>query len=213
MVTGVNCKINGGTWATPLMGREQPSWDHAPHKPADPAAYTSVPFPGAAPAEWWEVTSPSRGCLALRHCHGTPPPLLSPRVTCMPPEQKGRCSISHSYELRHSSLSICLVSGKEPAWNAEDLGSIPGSGRSPGEGNGNPLQCFAWRIPWMESYSSLGCKESDMTEQLTLSFSGDQREATFSHLTCKCHQEPLLGCHFWDNLSEVGFTTDLLSSS
>ena len=26
------------------------------------------------------------------------------------------------------------------ASNAEDLGSIPGSGRSPGEGNGNPLQ-------------------------------------------------------------------------
>ena len=26
------------------------------------------------------------------------------------------------------------------AHNAEDLGSIPGSGRSPGEGNGNPLQ-------------------------------------------------------------------------
>ena len=26
------------------------------------------------------------------------------------------------------------------AWNAGDLGSIPGSGRSPGEGNGNPPQ-------------------------------------------------------------------------
>ena len=26
--------------------------------------------------------------------------------------------------------------------SVEDLGSIPGSGRSPGEGNGNPLQCF-----------------------------------------------------------------------
>ena len=26
------------------------------------------------------------------------------------------------------------------AYNAEDLGSIPGSGRSSGEGNGNPLQ-------------------------------------------------------------------------
>ena len=26
------------------------------------------------------------------------------------------------------------------AYNAGDLGSIPGSGRSPGEGNGNPLQ-------------------------------------------------------------------------
>ena len=29
---------------------------------------------------------------------------------------------------------------KESAWNAGDLDSIPGSGRSPGEGNGNPLQ-------------------------------------------------------------------------
>ena len=30
--------------------------------------------------------------------------------------------------------------GKEAACNAGDPGSIPGSGRSPGEGNGNPLQ-------------------------------------------------------------------------
>ena len=30
--------------------------------------------------------------------------------------------------------------GKESACNAGDLGSIPGSGRSSGEGNGNPLQ-------------------------------------------------------------------------
>ena len=30
--------------------------------------------------------------------------------------------------------------GKEPACSAGDPGSIPGSGRSPGEGNGNPLQ-------------------------------------------------------------------------
>ena len=29
---------------------------------------------------------------------------------------------------------------KESAWNVGDLGSIPGSGRSPGVGNGNPLQ-------------------------------------------------------------------------
>ena len=29
--------------------------------------------------------------------------------------------------------------GKMSAYNAGDLGSIPGSGRSPGEGNGNPL--------------------------------------------------------------------------
>ena len=31
-------------------------------------------------------------------------------------------------------------SGKESACNAGDPGSIPGLGRSPGEGNGNPLQ-------------------------------------------------------------------------
>ena len=30
--------------------------------------------------------------------------------------------------------------GKESAYNAGDSGSIPGLGRSPGEGNGNPLQ-------------------------------------------------------------------------
>ena len=34
----------------------------------------------------------------------------------------------------------CGSAGKESTYNAEDLGSIPGSGRSPGEGNGNPLQ-------------------------------------------------------------------------
>ena len=31
--------------------------------------------------------------------------------------------------------------GKDSACNAGDLGWIPGSGRSPGEGNGNPFQC------------------------------------------------------------------------
>ena len=33
-------------------------------------------------------------------------------------------------------------SGKESACNSGDLGSVPGLGRSPGEGNGNPLQVF-----------------------------------------------------------------------
>ena len=34
----------------------------------------------------------------------------------------------------------CGSAGKESACNAEDLGSIPGLGRSPGEGTGYPLQ-------------------------------------------------------------------------
>ena len=33
-----------------------------------------------------------------------------------------------------------ITEGKESACNARDLGSILGSGRSPGEGRGNPLQ-------------------------------------------------------------------------
>ena len=33
---------------------------------------------------------------------------------------------------------------------AGDMGSIPGSGRSPEEGNGNPLQYSYWQIRWSE---------------------------------------------------------------
>ena len=36
---------------------------------------------------------------------------------------------------------------KSPPANAGYLGSIPGLGRSPGVGNGNPLQCFYLRNP------------------------------------------------------------------
>ena len=42
-----------------------------------------------------------------------------------------------------------LVVKNLPA-NVGDSGSIPGSGRSPGEGNGNPLQYSWWKIPWTE---------------------------------------------------------------
>ena len=37
--------------------------------------------------------------------------------------------------------------GKESAWNAGEPGLIPGWGRSPGEGNGNPLQCSCLENP------------------------------------------------------------------
>ena len=38
--------------------------------------------------------------------------------------------------------------GKESARDAEALASIPGLGRSPGEGNGYPFQIIVWKIPW-----------------------------------------------------------------
>ena len=57
----------------------------------------------------------------------------------------------------HSSilgLPFCPA-GKESACKARDLGSIPGLGRSPGEGKGYPLYYSGWRIPWtVESMGS-----------------------------------------------------------
>ena len=45
---------------------------------------------------------------------------------------------------------------KASAYNVGDPGSIPGSGKSPGEGNGNPLtSILAWKIPWMEEPGGL----------------------------------------------------------
>ena len=45
--------------------------------------------------------------------------------------------------------------GKAPAYNAGDPGSIPGLGRSPGEGNGNPLQYSCLENSWMEEPGGL----------------------------------------------------------
>ena len=47
---------------------------------------------------------------------------------------------------------------KNPPANAGDLrdkGSIPGSGRSPGRGHGNPLLYSCWRIPWTKEPGGL----------------------------------------------------------
>ena len=54
-----------------------------------------------------------------------------------------QCHSSKASILQHSAF-FDFPGGsysKESAYNAEDPGSIPGLGRSPGEGNGNSLQC------------------------------------------------------------------------
>ena len=64
--------------------------------------------------------------------------------------------------------------GKASVYNAGDPGSIPGLGRSPGEGNGNPLQDCCLENPMdkrsLVGYSPWGCKESDTTERLHFHF-------------------------------------------
>ena len=45
--------------------------------------------------------------------------------------------------------------GKESSCNTGDLGSISGSGRSPGEGNATHSSILAWRILWLEEPGGL----------------------------------------------------------
>ena len=68
------------------------------------------------------------------------------------------------YPLQYSwaSLVAQLVKNLPAVW---DLGLISGLGRSPGEGKGYPLQYSGLE----NSYSPRGRKESDTTEQLSLS--------------------------------------------
>ena len=85
--------------------------------------------------------------------------------------------MNNSYRQKNNKLGFPGGSdGKESACNVGDPGSIPGSGRCPGEGNGNPLQYsfLAWRISWTDEpgriYSQWGHKELDTTERLTVLF-------------------------------------------
>ena len=82
--------------------------------------------------------------------------------------------------LRCPKRLTCGASGKELPANAggvRDVGLIPGSGRSPGGGNGNPHVFLPEKLYGQRSlagYSPWGRKESDTTERLALSlFSGN----------------------------------------
>ena len=73
-------------------------------------------------------------------------------------------------QIHKEGLFPCGSDGKESACNVGHPGLIPGSGRSPREGNGNPLQYSCLGSP-MDRQSrrlqSMGYKESDMTERPT----------------------------------------------
>ena len=78
------------------------------------------------------------------------------------------CIYIHTYT--YIEIFPCSSVSKESACNAGDLGSIPESGRSPAEGNGNPRQYSYLENPHgqrsLVGYSPWGHKELDRTEIL-----------------------------------------------
>ena len=80
-----------------------------------------------------------------------------------------------SFQLKEHKILYVFAGGpvgKESAYNAGNPGSISGSGRSPGEGNGNPFQHSCLGNPmdrgaWQATDNGVH-KESDTTKQLNL---------------------------------------------
>ena len=66
--------------------------------------------------------------------------------TLLPPTQLGICKQRMAYR---------RLRGKESACQAEDADLVPGSGRSPGEGNGNSFQDSCLETPWTEKPGGL----------------------------------------------------------
>ena len=58
--------------------------------------------------------------------------------------------------------------GKESAYNVGDLGSIPGLGRSPREGNGYPLQCSCLEFLGQRSLAGYNPRESQSQTRLSM---------------------------------------------
>ena len=72
--------------------------------------------------------------------------------------------------------------GKASAYNAGDLGLIPGSGRSPGEGNGDPLQYSCLENPmdgvaWWAPVHGVAKSWTQLSDFTFLSLSGIERQS------------------------------------
>ena len=68
-----------------------------------------------------------------------------------------------------SQMALVIKNSSANAGDARDVGLIPGLGRSPGEGHGNPLQCSCLGNPvdrgaWQATVCEVA--ESETTEQL-----------------------------------------------
>ena len=98
------------------------------------------------------------------------------------------------YSLREKTTRV-----KASACNAGDLGSIPGSGRSPGEGNGNPLQYSCLENPmdggaWRATVHGVAKSETRLRD-FTFTFREKAMAPHSSTLAWKIHGwRSLVGC-------------------
>ena len=82
------------------------------------------------------------------------------RLSLAQNQEKNRIHARHTNVFKFNSMAFSDASaGKESICNAGDLGSIPGSERSPQEEMATHSSIRAWRFPWTR-----GCKEMDTTE-------------------------------------------------
>ena len=93
---------------------------------------------------WWEKANPSCRQFLIK-------------TESFYSSQKGKHSLLHEnvvFPYRSTGLP-CSSNGKESACNVGDQGSIPGLGRSSGEGNAGHSSTLAWRIPGTEEPGGL----------------------------------------------------------
>ena len=83
------------------------------------------------------------------------------------PEEAAFCILVINLPIEETGASWVAQMVKKSAFREGDLGSIPGSGRSPWRRARQPTPVFLPGERSLVSSSLWGCKESDTTEQLT----------------------------------------------
>ena len=90
-----------------------------------------------------------------------------------------------TYLYRPSQVGIVVKNPPASARDGRDKGSIPGSGRSPGVGNGNHSSIRAWEIPWIEEPGGVGLQSTGSQSQTGLS--NLARASTHTHTHTHTH--------------------------
>ena len=126
------------------------------------------------------LTTPSRWEHSFERSSPLWPPLPGKAIKLFFPTWAKLCLQDSTQCVRQGTKAGLDSAGKEPASNAEDLGSIPELGRSPGEGKGYPLQYSGLE-------NSMDCIVHGVTKSRT-------RLSDFHFLEHHCKLQDKVGC-------------------